>query len=104
LTHNIVGLALARLCSFDRRRLVDVPLVIHIEFAKGVSQPEYVALLELRKFPGEVSIPTDPQPKATDDIAWCLVLAYLCSLRTFMIARGSRERSWWSQAKRPQMK
>jgi len=55
LAHNIVGLALARLGSFDGCCLVNVPLIIDIELSKCVGEPKDFVLLELRKFPALVS-------------------------------------------------
>lgn len=52
LAHDIVGLALAGLCSLDGGSLVDVPLIVDIELTESVGQSEDITLLELREFPG----------------------------------------------------
>jgi len=51
LTYDIVGLALARLRRLDCSGLVEVPLVVNIEFPKGIRQPKDFVLLKLREFP-----------------------------------------------------
>ena len=57
LANHIVGLALACLGGLDGGGLVNVPLVVDVELAEGVSEGEDVVLLELRKFPAmEVSL------------------------------------------------
>jgi hypothetical protein len=42
---------LGLLRRLDHRRLVEVALVVDVELAKGILQPENVRLLELRVFP-----------------------------------------------------
>jgi hypothetical protein len=51
LSNNIVWLSLGSLCSFDRSGLVDVSLIVDIEFTEGILQAEDLILLELRIFP-----------------------------------------------------
>lgn len=51
LADDIVRLSLRRLRGFDGRCLVDVALIVDVEFAKGVGQTEDFALLELRVLP-----------------------------------------------------
>jgi hypothetical protein len=51
LTHNIVGLMLGCLGLFDGSTLVNVALVVYIEFTKGILQVEDLALLKLGVLP-----------------------------------------------------
>jgi hypothetical protein len=51
LSNNIIWLSLTSLCSFDRSGLVDVSLIVDIEFTESILQAEDLILLELRIFP-----------------------------------------------------
>lgn len=51
LSHDIVGLSLGCLCGFDGGGLVDITLVIDVEFAESIGKAKDVGLLELRVFP-----------------------------------------------------
>jgi hypothetical protein len=52
LPHDIVRLTLALLGGFDSRGLVEVSLVVDVEFTEGVGKAKDLILLELRIFPG----------------------------------------------------
>lgn len=84
LAHNVVGLVLRLLRRLDDGRFVKVALVVDVELAEGILQPEDLALLELRVLPALL-------PSASQDglIARSSVErrgAYFCSLMTFMAA------------------
>jgi hypothetical protein len=51
LAHDVVGLVLRLLRRLDDRGLVEIALVVQVELAEGILQPEDLALLELRVFP-----------------------------------------------------
>jgi hypothetical protein len=52
LAHDVVRLAFRLLRGLDDGGLVEIALVVDVELAEGILQPEDLALLELRVFPG----------------------------------------------------
>lgn len=51
LSNDIIWLPLSSLCSFDRSGLVDISLIVDIEFTESILQAEDLILLKLRIFP-----------------------------------------------------
>jgi hypothetical protein len=56
LAHDIIRLVLRLLRGLDDGALVEVALVVEVELAEGVLQPENLALLELRVFPASLAV------------------------------------------------
>jgi hypothetical protein len=69
------------LSSLDRGRLINVSLVIDIEFAESILQTEDLVLLELRILPVPLQVSKDSRNQGSQTI----VKAYLCNLITFIL-------------------
>jgi hypothetical protein len=54
LSHDIVRLSLRLLSGFNNGGLVEVSLVIDVEFTEGILKAEDLVLLELRILPAEL--------------------------------------------------
>lgn len=63
LSDNIIRLPLRGLSGLDHGGLVNIALVINIQFAKGVLEGKYVLLLELRVFPKNPQLSLELLPK-----------------------------------------
>jgi len=82
LAHDIVGLVLRLLRGLDDGALVEVALVVEVELAEGVLQPEDLALLELRVFPAPLAW------RKAKRRTWRGT--HFCSLMMFMMAELAR--------------
>jgi hypothetical protein len=85
LADHIVRLVLRLLRRLDHGALVEVALVVDVELAEGILQPEDLALLELRVLPARNARLAGVQ---ADRVAWkCADAAYFCSLMMFIVVR-----------------
>ena len=84
LAHDVVRLVLRLLGGLDDRGLVEIALVVDIELAKGILQPEDLALLELGVLPARNAL------LATVEAGGCVSNrtgpTYFCSLIMFILA------------------
>ena len=79
MSDDIIRLALRGLGRLYRGALINVALVVDIEFAESFRKAEDVILLELRIFPGGALV----VKRGIQSLQ-----PHLCSLRTFMIVSG----------------
>lgn len=78
LANHIIRLPFRGLHRLDGCGLVHIAAIVDVEFTESIGEAEDVALLELRVLP---VVPVSADPRLAG------FLAYLCSLRTFMVRR-----------------